>query len=65
MDAAEDWVPSAVTYAGNIVRSIVNGFLLETAPAMQYWKTSMTQCRTSTMMKTFAKTARMFATTPA
>ena len=39
MVAAEEEVPSAVKYAGNILRSALKGFLPVIAPAIMYWST--------------------------
>jgi hypothetical protein len=62
MVAAEDWVPIAVKYAGIMVLSILKGLRRETAPATEYCRVRVTQCRMKIMAKTQTKTVRIFAT---
>ena len=62
MVAAEDWVPIAVKYAGIMVLSIWMGLRRDTAPATEYCRARVTQCRIITMTNTRPKTERIFAT---
>ena len=51
--AADDEVPRAVKYAGSMFLIATKGFLPDIAPAIMYWISSSTMCRTNASKITF------------
>jgi hypothetical protein len=55
MEAADEEVPNAVKYAGNMVRNALNGLRLAIAPATTYCKIRYAMVMTTDRIRTFAK----------
>ena len=62
--AAEDCVPNAVKYAGSIVTSSLNGFLLVTIPATENWRISTTMCNAKIIPMIWINTVIMLIICP-